>query len=241
MWVWNASTGKLQQTYRGHNNWVISLACSPDGKYIASGSFDQTVQIWEAATGRQVVIYNGYSDRICSVAWSPDGNYVASASYDTTVQIWEAATGRHVYTYQTHGYPVYTVAWSPDGQRIASGDAGVTDGTGGTVLVWPVTLFEGNGQQPQPIVVSYSQGNRAYESHNNAVEAVAWSPDSRYIASVAHDIQIFDSFTGKPIYTYTKHNAGTGPAVQAVAWSPNGRYIASGGMEGTVQVWNARL
>jgi len=71
---------------------------------------------------------------------------------------------------------------------------------------------------------------------------VAWSTDSRYVASVAHDVQIFDSFTGnKPLYTYTKHNAGTGIAVQAVAWSPNGRYIASGGMEETVQVWNARL
>jgi hypothetical protein len=64
----------------------------------------------------------------------------------------------------------------------------------------------------------------------------------RYIASVSHDIQIFDNFSGKPIYTYTKHSGGSaGSAVQAVAWSPNGRYIASGGMEGTVQVWNARL
>ncbi len=81
----------------------------------------------------------------------------------------------------------------------------------------------------------------AYESQHNAVQAVAWSPDSRYVASVAHDVQIFDSLTGRRIYTYTKHSAGTGHSVQAVAWSPNGKYIASGGMEGTVQVWNARL
>jgi len=226
---------------------VISLACSPDGKYIASGSFDKTVQVWEVATGRQVVIYRGHSDRICSVAWSPDGSYIASASYDRTVQIWEAATGRPVYSYDGHKYPVYTVAWSPNGQHIASGDAGfhdntgATDGTGGTVKVWPVTLLEGNSQQPKPTVVSYPQNIGAYDVHNNAVQAVAWSPDSRYVASVAHDVQIFDSFTGKRIYSYTKHNAGTGTAVQAVACSPNGRYIASGGMEGTVQVWNARL
>ncbi len=110
VWIWNATTRRLQQTYRGHNNWVISLACSPDGKYIASGSFDMTVQVWEVATGRQIVKYSGHSDRICSVAWSPDGSYIASASYDTTVQIWEAATGRLVYTYRGHRYPVYTVA-----------------------------------------------------------------------------------------------------------------------------------
>jgi WD40 repeat protein len=243
VWTWNATTGRLQQTYRGHNNWVISLACSPDGKYIASGSFDKTVQVWEVATGRTVVIYGGHSDRICSVSWSPDGSYIASASYDRTVQVWEAATGRPVYTYSGHKKPVYTVAWSPDGQRIASGDAGGTDGNSGTVHVWPVTLFEGNRQQPQPTDVSYSQSN-SLDNHgflpSNAVQALAWSRDSRYIASVSHDIQIFDSFSGKPIYTYTKHT-GLGQAVQAVAWSPNGRFIASGGMEGSVQVWNARL
>lgn len=243
VWVWNASNGQLQRTYAGHNDWVISLACSPDGKYIASGSFDTTVQVWEAATGRQVVIYQGHFDKVCSVAWSPDGSYIASASYDKTVQIWEAATGRPVYTFSEHHYPVYSVAWSPDGQHIASGDAGSTDGKSGTVQVWPVTLFEGR-QQPQPTVVSYSQSNsldnHGFKFPSNAVQAVAWSPDSRYVASVAHDIQIFDSFSGKPIYTYTKHT-GLGQAVQSVVWSPNGMYIASGGMEGTVQVWNAKL
>jgi WD40 repeat protein len=133
---------------------------------------------------------------------------------------------------------VYTVAWSLNCQYIASGDSG------GTVKVWPVTLFEGNRQQPQPTVVSYSQSNslnnHGFQFPGNAVQAVTWSRDSGYIASVSHDIQIFDSFSGKPIYTYTKHT-GLGQAVQAVAWSPNGRYIASSGMEGTVQVWNARL
>ena len=72
-----------------------------------------------------------------------------------------------------------------------------------TVKVWPVTLFEGNSQQPQPTVVSYPQDAMAYESQHNAVQAVAWLTDSRYLASVVHDVQIFDSFSGKPIYTYT--------------------------------------
>jgi WD40 repeat protein len=223
---------------------VISLACSPDSKYIASGSFDKTVRVWEATTGRQVVIYHGHSDKICSVALSPDGNYVVSASYDKTVQIWEATTGCPVYIYNGHELPVYTVAWSPDGQHIASGDAG------GTVKVWSVTLFEDNGQQQKPPVsyvqdttANHNQRNavQAWDSQHNAVQAVAWSPDNRYIASVAHNVQVFDSFTKKRIYTYTKHDGGLGQAVQAVAWSPNGKYIASGGMEGSVQVWNARL
>jgi hypothetical protein len=224
VWVWNAATGQLQRTYRGHTSWVIALASSPDSKYIASGGQDTTVQVWEAATGRQVVIYRGHSGGIGSVAWSPDGNYIASASYDKTVQIWEAATGRPIYTYHGHINQVYTVAWSPDGGRIASGDAG------GTVLVWPVALFEGDGQHP---VVTYNQ-------QIGVVQTVTWSPDSRYLASVSQDVEIWNSFTGKHIYTYTGHKSSIATAVQAVAWSPNGRYIASGGIEGTVQVWNAR-
>jgi WD40 repeat protein len=233
VWIWNAVTGQLQRTYSGHTNWVISLACSPDGKYIASGSYDTTVQVWEVVTGRQVVIYPGHSDKICSVAWSPDGRFIASASYDRTVQIWEAVTGRLVYTYTGHGSPVYTVAWSPDGEHIASGDEG------GTVLVWPVALFESDGQQQQPSVVTYKQQN-TYSYQKNPVEAVTWSPDSRYVASTSHDVQIFNSLTEKHIFTYTNHSTNNTNAVEAVAWSPNGRYIASGGWEGTVQVWNAR-
>ena len=227
VWVWNAATGQLQRTYAGHTNWVITLASSPDGKYIASGSFDTTVQVWGVASGQQAVIYRGHTDKICSVAWSPDSRYIASASYDATVQVWEAATGRPVYTYSGHAVPVYTVAWSPDGKHIASGDAG------GTVLVWPVALFESDGQQ-QPNPVAYNQQG-GYQK--NPVEAVTWSPDSRYVASISHDVQIWNSFTGEQIFMYTHHTF----AVQSVAWSPNGRYIASGGIEGTVQVWNALI
>jgi len=241
VWIWNAATGQLQRTYRGHTDQVITLACSPDGKYIASGGNDRTVQVWEVATGRQVVIYRGHSGGIGSVAWSPDGRYIASASFDMTVQIWESDTGRPSYTYPGHADPVYTVAWSPNGERIASGDAG------GTVKVWPVALFESDGQQQQLPVVTYNQQNSVYNARNsvynarnNAVQAVVWSPDSCYLASAGHDVQIWNSLTGKHFFTYTNHATSFGAAVQAVVWSPNGRYIASGGMEGSVQVWNAR-
>jgi WD40 repeat protein len=227
VWIWNVTNGEIRRIYRGHTDWVITVACSPDGKYIASGSNDQTVQVWEVTTGRQVVIYRGHIGGIGSVAWSPDGKYIASASFDATVQIWEAATGRAIFSYPGHADAVYTVAWSPDGQRIASG------GRDHLVQVWPVALFESNGQRQKHSIITYY-------GHSASVQAVAWSPDSSHIASAGDNVQIWNGLTGKHIFTYTKHATSTAQGVQAVAWSPNGRYIASGGLEGTVQVWNAR-
>src|SRR5260221_305280 len=215
VWIWNAATGKLQHTYRGHTKMVITLACSPDGKYIASGGQDTTVQGWEVATWRKVLNYSGHASDIGSVAWSPDGNYIASASFDTTVQILEAATGRPIYTYHGHINPVDTVAWSPDGGRIASGDAG------GTVLVWPVALFEGHGQQY--ILTYFQRNNNPNTAPNNAVQAGTRSPDSRYLASVSYDVEIWNSFNVLPIYTYTKHAPSIVTAVHAAALFPQNR------------------
>ncbi len=103
----------------------------------------------------------------------------------------------------------------------------------GTVLVWSVALFESDGQQQQNSLTYNQQGGYQH----NPVEAVTWSPDSGYVASISHDVQIWNSFTGEQIFTYTKHTF----AAQSVAWSPNGRYIASDGIEGTIQVWNALI
>ena len=219
-------SGDIVTTYTRHTDGVIALANSPDSKYIASGSNDQTVQVWEVLTGRTVVVYRGHCGGIGAAAWSPDGRYIASASFDKTVQVWEAATGRTVFTYRGHTSGVYAVAWSPDGQHLASG------GKDQTVQVWPVTLFENEGQQQSSAIITY-RGHRA------AVQAVAWSSDSHTLASAAENVQLWNALSGRHIFTYTGHEITAVKQVVGLAWSPNGRYIASGGMEGTVQVWHA--
>ncbi len=77
----------LYTLYRGHSEGVRSVTWSPDGKYIASGSDDGTVQVWEALTGRHLLTYRGHKARVCSVAWSPNGKYIASGSWDKTASI----------------------------------------------------------------------------------------------------------------------------------------------------------
>jgi len=69
---------------------VDAVVWSPDGKRIASGSVDKTVQVWDAADGSHVYTYRGHSNRVWSVAWSSDGKRIASGSNDATVQVWDA-------------------------------------------------------------------------------------------------------------------------------------------------------
>jgi WD40 repeat protein len=118
--------GTLLYSYVGHTTGVLSVAWSPDGKRIASGSGDQTVQVWDAATGAHPYTYHGHAGNVNAVAWSPDGQRIASAGADGTVQVWDVIDGGQVYTYRGHTLDVDAVAWSPDGQRIASASEDTT-------------------------------------------------------------------------------------------------------------------
>jgi len=92
--VWDASNGAQVYTYRGHFNaplgFVTTVAWSPDGTRIASGSYDRTVQVWDAVNGEHVYIYRRHTATVTTVAWSPDGTRIASGSDDRTVQVWGA-------------------------------------------------------------------------------------------------------------------------------------------------------
>jgi len=82
-------TRKELPTLKGHSDWVLSVAFSPDGKRIVSGSYDKTLKIWDAVSGEELQTLKGHRDPVLSVAFSPDGKRVASGSSDLTVRIWD--------------------------------------------------------------------------------------------------------------------------------------------------------
>ena len=109
------------KTLEGHTDEVYSVAYSPDGTKIVSGSHDNTIKIWDANTGQCLKTLEGHSLDVNSVAYSPDGTKIISGSYDNTIKIWDANTGQCIKTLEGHSNVVISVAFSPDGTKIISG------------------------------------------------------------------------------------------------------------------------
>jgi len=216
--VWEAQTGH-EVARMSHEGYVVAVAFSPDGKYVVSGSGDGTARVWEAQTGHEVARIS-HKDGVAAVAFSPDGKYVASGSRDGTARVWEAQTGREI-ARVNHEVYVIAVAFSPDGKYVISGGCDKKDENyrciGGTARVW-------EAQTGREI---------ARMSHNNAVVAVAFSPDGKYVVSGSFDgtVRVWETQTGHEV-------ARKSYMSNEVAFSPDGKYIISGG--GAAHVWEAQ-
>ena len=100
----------LAPVLRGHAEAVVSVAFSPNGQHIVSGSSDMTVRVWDAETGQSTLTMQGHTSAVMSVAYSPNGQHIASGSYDETVRVWDAETGQSLLTMHGHGSGVASVA-----------------------------------------------------------------------------------------------------------------------------------
>jgi WD40 repeat protein len=178
----------------GHTDIVMSVAFSPDGQCIISGSCDRTLCVWNATTGEMVVgPLTGHKDDVISVAFSPDGQHIISGSGDQTICLWSATTGERVGgPFIGHTHWVLSVAFSPDGHHFVSGS------TDQTVHVWDVST---GGVMAAGL----------FTRHVDSAEPVAFSSDGQCtIPSELGSIHMLIDTTGNPVTTrsvdFTDHS-----------------------------------
>jgi WD40 repeat protein len=210
---WHTANGLPVQTVLGHTSWVRSIAFSPDGKTLVSGSEDQ-VRLWEVSSGQCLMTLQGHTSAVRSVAFNPDGKTLASGSEDQTVRLWEVSSGQCLKTLQGHTEEVWSVNFSPDGSILASG------GFDRTVRLWEV---------------SSGQCLKTLQGHTKSVGSVAFSPNGSILASGGDDrtVRLWEVSSGQCLKTLQGHTS----MVRSVAFSPDGSILASGSEDQTVRLW----
>ncbi|BCM88445.1 hypothetical protein IAD21_00276 [Abditibacteriota bacterium] len=202
-----ASTHPQLALQIGHSSMVETVAYSPDGRELASGSSDNTIKLWDVQTGLLLRTLTGHTGIINSVAFSSDGRKLASGSMDNTIKLWNVQTGILLRTLTGHISSVDSVAFSRDARTIASGSWDKS------IKLWDVET----GRLKRTLI-----------GHIGPIHSVAFSSDGRKLASGSMDteIRLWDVETGRLLNSFSY---GMGAWMRTVAFSHDGKRLAIGG------------
>ncbi len=234
-----------------------STAFSPDGRLLATGSYQGTIQLWETETGRQVGLLEGHSKQVHSLAFSPDGRLLVSGSEDGTARVWEVAAQRQVKVLRTGGNTkIYSVAFLAGGTMLAAATA---DGhihawvtglwrdlwdrfPGSTVLRMAVSPRHGLLAAALPyrkeVIVTMAHHIVARLKCRDAPVAVAWSSDGQLLA-VGEDNGWVEIFQGRKLTRRKVLRSASTTMQYAVAFLGKDR-IVSIARDGLAQTWRIR-
>ena len=198
--LWDVGKSQKLADLKGHRGGVFGLACSPDGKTLATADTEGIIRLWDLAALRELTAIAGHSAPVYALAFSPDGTLLASGSADQTVKIWDVATAQQLTCYRGHSGRVTALDFSPDGHTLVSGSVD------GTVRSWPlasnpdVRAFTGH-KALAGICVAFSADGRLFAVTTNAPVANAATGQANFFNPTAQRIAILDAAKGTLLAT----------------------------------------
>lgn len=261
--LWDGASGEPVAVMPGHDKGVSSLAFSPDGRLLLAGSLDGQVRLWDGITGEAKRTLMQHAAGVTAVVFSPDGRLCASGALDGTGRIWDPATGGSVAELSGHTAAITAVVFNADGSRVATAANGQWHVTSDTVRVWdPFTgrslavissadgtvnavTFSPDGKFLGRVCYSsfcdLSEANTGFSrsrplvGHSDSVYCLAFSPNSRRVATGAadHTVRIWEVARGEELAVLRGHTNH----VTSVAFSPDGTLLATASDDRTVRMW----
>ncbi|MDZ8070829.1 MAG: hypothetical protein RMY64_35325 [Nostoc sp. DedQUE08] len=201
---------KERNQFQGHQDWVLSVSFSPDGKTIATASLNGTARLWNLQ-GQLLQEFKGHQDWVYSVSFSPDGKTIATASLNGTARLWNLQ-GQLLQEFKGHRGGAWGVSFSPDGKTIATASSDKT-----------ARLWNLQGQLLQE-----------FKGHQSGVSSVSFSPDGKTIATASLDNTArLWNLQGQLLQEFKGHQGG----VSSVSFSPDGKTIATASLDNTARLW----